>query len=99
MNWQDPYVLIGFVGMLLILSGIWRTTSGSWRHTSVWYELDTIVGASLIIIYQLHVKAFVTLPINAALVFISFRGLSSFAERYALTKKRKLNKKLKRLRR
>lgn len=92
MDPTDPYTIIGLTGMILILFGIWRTSSGRWHHSTLWYELDTIIGASLIIIYQLNIKAYVTLPINIVLVFISFRGLSSFAERYAKVKAHKLNK-------
>jgi hypothetical protein len=83
MNINDPYTIIGIVGMLLVLLGIWRTSTGFWTSKSFLYELDTIIGASLLIIYQLHYKAYVALPINVILVYISFRGLSSHAERFA----------------
>lgn len=83
MNYRDPYVITGIIGMLFILFGLYRTSSGRWRHSSLFYELDSIIGASLLIIYQVHVKAYVALPINLMLVFVSFRGLTSFAERYA----------------
>lgn len=83
MNFSDPYVITGIIGMLFIVFGLYRTSSGRWRHSSLFYELDSIIGASLLIIYQIHVKAYVALPINLMLVFVSFRGLTSFAERYA----------------
>lgn len=98
MNLNDPYVISGLAGMALIVLGLWRTSSGRWRHTSGWYELDTVIGASLIIMYQLHVKAYVTLPINVFLVIICFRGLSSYAERYAIAQKRSLKRRLRRRR-
>lgn len=94
MDLTDRYVICGLAGMLIIMLGLWRTSSGRWRHRSVWYELDTIVGASLIIVYQLHVKAYVTLPINIFLVIICFRGLSSYAERYAAAKQKTLKRRL-----
>ena len=94
-DWSNSYNFWGAVGVFLVLVGIVRTSYGSWRHNSLWYELDTVIGASLIIRYQLHIKAYITLPINVALVFISFRGLSSFAERYALRKERLLKRKIK----
>lgn len=93
MDLTDIYTISGLTGMILIVLGLWRTSSGRWRHTSGWYELDTIIGASLIIIYQLHVKAYVTLPINLFLVIVCFRGLSSFAERYARVQKRSLRRR------
>lgn len=83
MYWTNPYTIIGTIGMILILIGIWRTSTGRWHHKSVLYELDTIIGASLLIVYQINMKSYVSLPINLVVVFISFRGLSSFAERYA----------------
>lgn len=83
MGGLNLYVVSGVLGMTLVVNGLWRTSSGRWRHTNAWYELDMIIGASLIIVYQLYVKAYVTLPINIFLVVVSFRGLSSFAERYA----------------
>ncbi|MEI6480684.1 MAG: hypothetical protein WCO19_00055 [Candidatus Saccharibacteria bacterium] len=82
MNFQDPYVITGIVGMLCIVFGLYRTSSGRWKNSSPLYELDTILGASLLVVYQIHVKAYVAIPINLMLVFVSFRGLSSFAERY-----------------
>lgn len=96
MNFNDIYTIIGLAGMVLIMISLWRTSSGRWHHSYVWYELDTIIGASLIIIYQIHVKAYVTLPINVFLVFICFRGLSSFAERYAVRKQRVLKRRFRR---
>lgn len=93
MDFSDPYVIIGICGMVLMIFGLWRTTSGVWRHTSAWYELDTIIGASLLITYQLHVKAYVSLPINVFLVFVCFRGLSSYAERYAYKKTRHITRR------
>jgi len=83
MDFSNPYVISGCLGVALVLFGLWRTSSGRWHHSTIWYELDMIIGASLIIVYQLHIKAYVTLPVNVFLVLISFRGLSSFAERYA----------------
>lgn len=99
MDFSDYHVWSGIAGMLFIVLGLWRTSSGRWRHSSTWYELDTIIGASLIIVYQLDAKAYVTLPINVFLVIICFRGLSSYAERYALRQKRSLKRRLKHIRR
>lgn len=98
MNWSDPYHYVGAVGVVLVLIGIWRTSSGKWRQNSVWYELDTIVGAGLLLLYQIHMKAYIVMPINIALVIISFRGLSSFAERYAVREKKQIAKRLKKRR-
>ncbi len=85
----DPYTILGAIGVALRLFGFWRTSHGKWRSTSVWYELDTIVGASLIIVYEFQRHIYITLPINFVLVYISFRGLSSYAERYEQRQQRK----------
>ena len=96
MEWGNIYTVSGIIGMALIMLGLWRTSSGRWHHSNALYELDTIIGASLIIMYQLHVKAYVTLPINVFLVIVCFRGLSSYAERYAKHYERRLAKRHKR---
>lgn len=86
LDWNDPYVYVGIAGVICILFGLWRNSIGRWKNKSLMYELDTVVGASLVIIYQLHVHAYVTLPINLVLVFILFRGLTSYADRKKLRK-------------
>lgn len=87
MNWQDPINFIGLLGVFFMLLGIWRTSMGRWSHHSALYELDTIIGAGLLLIYQYNVGAYIVMPINIAYVFVSFVGLSSYAERYAARQK------------
>jgi len=93
MDWNNSFTYIGITGMLLVLAGFWRTSVGKWNNKSFIYELDMIIGASLLILYQIHFKAYVALPINIVLVFVSFRGLSSYAESYAHSVKRAKHKK------
>lgn len=92
-GWGDPYTYAGMLGVTLLLFGFWRTSIGRWTNKSPMYELDTVAGASLVIAYQLHVHAYITLPINIVLVIISFRGLTSYAERSRERKARKLRRR------
>jgi hypothetical protein len=87
------YNLIGFVGACLILLGFYRTSIGRWKNKSFWYELDNLVGALLVIIYQVHLQAYISVALNIIWAIIAFKGLTSFAERYnwrhKTTKKRR----------
>lgn len=94
-NWGDPYTYIGIVGVTLMMIGIWRIRTKSWNNKSPLYELDTIVGAGCILVYQLHLGSYITIPMSLLWVLISFKGLTSYAERYAhrKLKRRKSNRK------
>lgn len=81
------YSVIGTVGALLILIGFYRTSIGQWKTKSFWYELDNAVGAILLIIYQAHLGAYISVVLNAVWAFVAFKGLTSFAERYQGRKK------------
>ena len=76
------YNVIGVTGALLILFGFYRTSIGRWTNTSFWYELDNAVGATLLVIYQLHLHAYISVVLNTVWAIVAFRGLTSFAERY-----------------
>ena len=73
---------IGVVGAFLILLGFYRTSIGKWKNKSFWYELDNTVGAILLIIYQTHLHAYISVIVNMIWAIIAFKGLTSFAERY-----------------
>ena len=74
--------VIGVTGALLILLGFYRTSIGRWKSKSFLYELDNAFGASLLIIYQYHLHAFISVVLNIIWLIVAFRGLTSFAERY-----------------
>lgn len=76
------YNIIGTLGAFLILLGFYRTSIGKWKNKSFWYELDNTVGAVLLIIYSLHLSAYISVVTNTVWAVVAFRGLSSFAERY-----------------
>lgn len=83
------YNIIGTAGACLILLGFYRTSIGKWKNKSFWYELDNTVGAILLIIYQFHLRAYISVILNVIWAIVAFRGLVSFAERYNSQKKRR----------
>jgi hypothetical protein len=93
MNAAWFYNGIGAVGGLLILMGFYRTSIGKWKNKSFLYELDNLVGALMIVIYQLHVGAYISVGLNIIWAIIAFKGVASFAERY--DRKRKAMRKRK----
>jgi hypothetical protein len=81
------YNIIGTLGASLILFGFYRTSIGKWENKSFWYELDNTVGALLLIIYQLHLQAYISVVLNVIWALVAFRGLTSFAQRYRFVTK------------
>ena len=81
------YIFIGIIGALLILFGFYRTSIGRWTGRSFWYELDNFVGAILVMIYQFHYKAYVTMVVNIIWAIVALRGLSSYRERQRNSRK------------
>jgi hypothetical protein len=71
----------GIAGAFCILLGFYRTSIGKWTGKSLWYELDNLVGASLLIVYQLSIGAYVTLSLNVVWVIVAFAGITSIAQR------------------
>lgn len=76
------YNVLGSIGAFLILLGFYRTSIGRWKNRSFIYELDNLVGASFLVTYQLHYRAYISVIVNVVWAIIAFRGLSSFAQRY-----------------
>jgi hypothetical protein len=75
------YNAVGIVGAILILIGFYRVSIGRWSGKSLWYEMDNLVGAILILIYQLHYKVYISVILNLIWAIVAFHGISSFAER------------------
>lgn len=75
------YNAVGIVGAALILFGFYRVSIGKWTGRSKLYELDNLLGASLIAIYSLHHKAYINMVINLVWVIVAINGLSSYRER------------------
>lgn len=79
----------GLAGASCILLGFYRTSIGKWTGKSLWYELDNLLGAILLIIYQLSVGAYVTLFLNVIWVIVAFVGITSIVERRRGKRKKK----------
>ena len=89
MDVNFAYDIIGIAGAVLILVGFYRLSIGKWQNKSLIYELDNLVGAALLAVYQLYHHAYITMVVNVIWAIIAFRGLTSFAERYNSTKKKR----------
>ena len=83
------YDLLGIIGALLLLFGFYRTSIGKWTNKSFWYELDNLLGPLLLIFYQLHNKAYISVVLNGIWAIVAFRGITSFAERFVEKRIRK----------
>lgn len=86
---MDVFLLFGITGASLILFGFIRVNSGRWGGKSGWYELDNLLGASLIAVYNFHHQAYATLVLNVVWVIVAIKGLESIAARRARARKRK----------
>lgn len=76
------YSVLGAIGAFLVLLGFYRTSIGKWKNKSFWYELDNLIGATLLVIYQFHHQAFISVVVNTIWAIVAFTGLTSFAQRY-----------------
>ena len=85
--------LVGALGAAFILFGFYRTSIGRWKNKSFWYELDNFIGAILLVFYQIHTEAYISVVVNVIWAIVAFRGLTSFAERYQLQLAKKRSKK------
>jgi hypothetical protein len=75
------YTALGIIGAIMVLFGFYRTTIGKWTGKSRLYELDNLVGASLIAVYQLHYKVYITVVLNVIWAIVALNGLTSYRQR------------------
>jgi hypothetical protein len=75
------YNVLGIIGALMLLFGFYRANSGKWSSKSAGYELDNLIGASLIIVYQIRYHAYVTVVVNTIWAIVALWGLSTFIRR------------------
>ena len=75
------YNVVGIIGAVMLLFGFYRVNSGKWSNKSVVYELDNLIGAILIIVYQIRYQAFVTVAVNAIWALVALWGLYIFFRR------------------
>jgi hypothetical protein len=83
------YNALGILGSILLLFGFYRVNSGRWTNKSFWYEFDNITGAGLIILYQVHYHAYVSVIVNLIWAGVAVAGLSVFAKRLHTHRHRK----------
>ena len=83
------FQIIGGIGAFLVLFGFYRTSIGKWTSKSFWYELDNLIGATLLVIYGIRLHAFMGVVINVVWFIVALKGLSSFTQRRQKSKKHK----------
>lgn len=83
---------MGVIGAFLLVFGFYRISIGKWRNKSFWYELDNLFGATFLVIYQVHLHAYISVVVNIVWAIVAFTGLTSFAERYLANGKKKKRK-------
>ncbi len=76
------YNAVGVAGASCLLFGFYRISIGKWKNKSFWYEADNLVGAVFLIVYQMHLHAYISVVLNIIWTMVAFRGIISFAERY-----------------
>jgi len=86
---MKAYDLIGLIGAIFLLFGFYRTTIGKWTNKSLWYELDNVIGPVLLIIYQMHLHAYISVVLNAVWAIVAFKGITSYAERFVTARRSK----------
>lgn len=84
---------LGLLGALLLLFGFFRSVSGKWNGKSFWYELDNVLGATLVIIYQVYYHAYVTVVLNAIWAAVALWGIITFFRRLHAHKTRHRKRK------
>lgn len=73
--------LIGITGAVLIVFGFVRISLGMWTSKSLWYEVDNLAGASLMIVHEYLIGAYIPMVLSIMWAIVAIKGLTSFAER------------------
>lgn len=77
----DPVNLIGLAGAVLIVFGFYRTSIGQWSDRSFFYELDNLVGATLMAIHEYLIEAYIPMVLSVVWAIVAVKGLTSLADR------------------
>lgn len=83
------YNVLAVIGSVLLLFGFYRVNIGRWTNKSFWYELDNVIGAALIIVYQIYYHAFVSVVVNLIWAGVAVVGLSVFFRRLHYHRKKR----------
>ncbi len=89
--------VVGAVGCLFFLFAFYRTSIGKWTGRSLWYELDNVIGATLLAYYSVHKQAYINIFLNVIWLLVAARGLSSIIDRINRQKRLKSKKNSKKL--
>lgn len=84
---------LGILGSIVLLFAFYRVNSGRWNNRSLWYELDNVIGAALIIVYQVYYHAFVSVVVNIVWGGVAIMGLAVFFKRLHMHRSRTLQAK------
>lgn len=84
--------IIGATGAALILFGFYRTSIGRWTSKSFWYELDNLLGAGLLMVYNLNRDAHISVVLDIIWIVVAMRGITSITERYERKKHQRKSK-------
>ncbi|MBX6334635.1 hypothetical protein IRY61_04845 [Candidatus Saccharibacteria bacterium] len=74
--------VLAITGSILLLFGFYRVNTGKWSNKSFWYELDNLIGAIFIIMYQLYYHAYVSVVVNLIWASVAVAGLIVFFRRF-----------------
>jgi hypothetical protein len=84
MQWE-PIDYLGLVGGVLLLFAFWRVNNNKWKVSSPLYELDNVIASLILFFYTWQKHAYVSVVLNIVWAVVAFRGLSSYAQRRAMT--------------
>jgi len=83
------YNVLAILGSVLLLFGFYRVNKGTWDNKSFWYEFDNAAGAFMIIAYQIHYHAYVSVVVNLIWAGVAVAGLWVFARRMHYHRKKR----------
>lgn len=91
MNFTTIFLnILAIIGSVLLVFGFFRVNSGKWNNKSLWYELDNVIGAILIIVYQIYYHAYVSVAVNIVWAVVAIWGIMAFFRQlHKQTRKRK----------
>lgn len=75
------YNILGIIGAVLVLMGFYQTSVGKWKNKALVYKLVNLVGALFLVVYQLHLRAYISATVNIIWAIVAFRGLTPFIKR------------------
>lgn len=75
MDFQDPYLIIGIVGMICILAAFLLNQMNKWSSESLSYDTTNALGSLLLVIYALDGKAWPFVILNGVWLIYSLKDV------------------------